>query len=45
MKLIGLLQYACQLRSEISSVLGILAFRQNCPAEEDWVQALRIACI
>ena len=43
MKLIGLLQYACQLRSEISSVLGILASRQNCPAEEDWVQALRIA--
>ena len=43
MKLIGLLQYACQLRSEISPVLGILASRQNCPSEEDWIQALRIA--
>merc|ERR1711968_97847 len=43
MKLIGELQYAAQLRCEVSPVLGMLASQQNCPVESDWIQALRLA--
>ena len=43
MKLIGLLQYASQVRSDIYPVVGMLASRQNDPSHANWMQALRLA--
>ena len=39
MKLIGLLQYASQVRSDIYPVVGMLASRQNDPSHANWMQA------